>query len=76
MNFLALLGWSPGQRRPGSVHARASWCGFDLGGISGGNAVFNTEKLDWFNQQHIMRLPPDELAVARQAVARGGGSVA
>ena len=36
---------------------------FALEGISGGNAVFNPEKLDWFNQQHIMRLAPDELAV-------------
>jgi len=35
---------------------------FSLKGISGGNAVFNTEKLDWFNQQHLMRLAPDELA--------------
>jgi glutamyl-tRNA synthetase len=24
--------------------------------------VFNPEKLDWFNQQHIARLAPDELA--------------
>ena len=30
---------------------------FTLEGISGGNAMFNPEKLDWFNQQHIMRLP-------------------
>ena len=36
---------------------------FALEGISGGNAVFNPEKLDWFNQQHIMRLAPDELAM-------------
>jgi glutamyl/glutaminyl-tRNA synthetase len=36
---------------------------FALEGISGGNAVFNPEKLDWFNQQHIMQLAPDELAV-------------
>ena len=35
---------------------------FALEGISGGNAVFNPEKLDWFNQQHIMRLPIEELA--------------
>ena len=34
---------------------------FSLEGISGGNAVFNQEKLDWFNQQHIARLPPLEL---------------
>ena len=35
---------------------------FALEGISGGNAVFNSEKLDWFNQQHISRLAPEELA--------------
>ena len=29
---------------------------FALDGISGGNAVFNPEKLDWFNQQHIALL--------------------
>jgi len=62
VNFLALLGWSPGDdrelfTRDGLVAA------FSLEGISGGNAVFNPEKLDWFNQQHIMRLAPDELAV-------------
>jgi glutamyl/glutaminyl-tRNA synthetase len=34
---------------------------FDLRGISGGNAVFNAEKLDWFNQQHMLRLSPFEL---------------
>ena len=61
-NFLALLGWSPGATdqelfsRTGLVES------FDLGGISGGNAVFNPEKLDWFNQQHIQRLAPDEVA--------------
>jgi glutamyl/glutaminyl-tRNA synthetase len=37
---------------------------FDLSGISGGNAVFNPEKLEWMNAQHIGRLPPDTL-VAR-----------
>jgi glutamyl-tRNA synthetase len=35
---------------------------FSLDGISGGNAVFNPEKLEWFNQQYIVRLAPDELA--------------
>jgi len=61
-NFLSLLGWSPGNdqelfTRAGLIDA------FALEGISGGNAVFNTEKLDWFNQQYIMRLAPDELAM-------------
>jgi glutamyl-tRNA synthetase len=56
VNFLALLGWSPGGDQ--EVFTRAELVErFTLEGISGGNAVFNPEKLDWFNQQHIMRLP-------------------
>jgi len=59
-NFLALLGWSPGNDR--EVLSRDELvAAFSLDGISGGNAVFNREKLDWFNQQHLMRLAPDEL---------------
>ena len=61
-NFLALLGWSPGNDQ--EIFARQQLVeAFALEGISGGNAVFNQDKLDWFNQQHIMRLAPDELAV-------------
>jgi len=61
VNFLALLGWSPGSDEEiftidGLVNR------FTLEGISGGNGVFNPEKLDWFNQQHIMALPTADLA--------------
>jgi len=60
VNFLALLGWSPGDDQElftiDQLVAR-----FDLAGISGGNAVFNPEKLEWMNNQHIMRLPDDVL---------------
>jgi glutamyl-tRNA synthetase len=62
-NFLALLGWSPGKGDR-EVFSRDELADiFDLGGISGGNAVFNPEKLDWFNQQHLARLAPQELAM-------------
>jgi glutamyl-tRNA synthetase len=55
VNFLALLGWSPGGDR--EVLTRDELISlFRLEGISGGNAVFNIEKLDWFNQQHIARM--------------------
>jgi len=61
-NFLALLGWSPGDNR--ELFSRAELIdAFTLEGISGGNAVFNIEKLEWFNQQHIAQLAPDELAL-------------
>ncbi len=62
VNFLALLGWSPGAGdREVFTKAELSEI-FTLDGISGGNAVFNPEKLDWFNQQHLSRLAPEELA--------------
>ncbi len=59
-NFLALLGWGTGSDDElltrDELVAR-----FDLEGISGGNAVFNIEKLDWFNHQHLLKLGDDEL---------------
>jgi glutamyl-tRNA synthetase len=61
VNFLALLGWSPGTDQ--EVFTREELVDrFSLEGISGGSAVFNPEKLDWFNQQHLLRLAPHELA--------------
>ena len=63
VNFLALLGWSPGAGDRELFSADELKEVFDLGGISGGNAVFNQEKLDWFNQQHMLRLSPVELAL-------------
>ena len=60
VNFLALLGWSPGGDREVLSRDELKEL-FALEGISGGNAVFNAEKLDWFNQQHIARLPGAEL---------------
>ena len=63
VNFLALLGWSPGSGDR-EVFTKNELCDiFNLEGISGGNAVFNQEKLDWFNQQHLARLAPMELAM-------------
>jgi glutamyl-tRNA synthetase len=60
VNFLALLGWSPGTNQ--EVFTRDELvAAFTLEGISGGNAVFNPEKLDWFNQQHLLRMPVGEL---------------
>ncbi|PYR03857.1 MAG: glutamate--tRNA ligase [Acidobacteria bacterium] len=71
-NFLALLGWSPGDDR--ELFTRDSLvAAFSLEGISGGNAVFNPEKLDWFNQQHLMRLATGELAVRLKTSFEGAG---
>jgi glutamyl-tRNA synthetase len=72
VNFLALLGWSPGDDR--EVFTRDELiAAFTLEGISGGNAVFNPEKLDWFNQQYILRLPIDVLAGRLEPILREAG---
>jgi glutamyl-tRNA synthetase len=73
MNFLALLGWSPGATDQELFSREGLIESFDLGGISGGNAVFNPDKLDWFNQQHILRLAPDELARRVQPLLAAAG---
>jgi glutamyl-tRNA synthetase len=62
VNFLGLLGWSPGAGYRELFSKDELIDAFSLDGISGGNAVFNPEKLDWFNQQYIVRLARDELA--------------
>ena len=72
VNFLALLGWSPGGDR--EVLSREELTSlFSLDGISGGNAVFNVEKLDWFNQQHIARMANDALLPALEGPLREAG---
>jgi glutamyl-tRNA synthetase len=72
VNFLALLGWSPGDDR----ELMSRWeliNSFTLEGISGGNAVFDTAKLDWMNGQYIARMPIETLAaLVVPLLSRGG----
>jgi glutamyl-tRNA synthetase len=69
-NFLALLGWGTGSND--ELFTRAELIQrFNLEGISGGNAVFNTEKLDWFNHQHLLRLADDELIARLRVLGLG-----
>ena len=62
VNFLALLGWGTGSDDE-LLSKQELVSRFTLEGISGGNAVFNTEKLDWFNHQYLLKLGDDELIV-------------
>jgi glutamyl-tRNA synthetase len=75
VNFLALLGWSPGDDRE-LLSIEELIGSFSLEGISGGHAVFNVDKLDWMNGQYIARLPVAELgAAAAPLVAEAGLAV-
>ncbi len=55
-NFLALLGWSPGEDaeflRTSELIER-----FSLSGVSRTNAVFDRAKLEWFNTQYLQKPP-------------------
>jgi glutamyl-tRNA synthetase len=60
LNFLALLGWSPGgdvevMTVPQMVQA------FSVEGLSKNAAVFDTKKLEWMNGQHLSMIPAEEL---------------
>lgn len=69
VNFLALLGWSPGDEREVMDMAELIDA-FSLDRILLKSAVFDMEKLQWLNGQHISRVPVarlEELAVPRLA---------
>ncbi len=70
VNFLALLGWGTGSNDELLTKDELIQR-FDLDGISGGNAVFNTEKLDWFNHQYLLKLTDNELTSRLQAQRPG-----
>lgn len=59
-NFLVLLGWSPGTDQE-IFELDELIDAFSLSGISKANAVFNPEKLAWFNLQYIQKLPDDQI---------------
>ena len=75
VNFLALLGWGTGS--DDELFTKEDLVQrFTLEGISGGNAVFNTEKLDWFNHQHLLRLADEELlARLRSGIGDQGSGI-
>ena len=59
-NFLALLGWSPGDDR--EIMNRAEMIqAFDLAGINKRSAVFDQAKLEWLNGQYISAADPGRL---------------
>ena len=72
LNFLALLGWSPG----GDVEVMTvpqMIAAFSTEGLSKNAAVFDFKKLEWMNGQHLSMLPSSELApVVSRAIASAG----
>ena len=60
-NFLAVLGWSPGDDR--EIFSKNELIQeFDLSGISKSGAVFDEKKLEWMNGQYMSLVSADRLA--------------
>src|SRR5947208_7278213 len=60
LNFLALLGWSPGGDRevmtvPEMIEL------FSVDGLQKKAAIFDPKKLEWMNGQHLSMIPLEEL---------------
>ncbi|HEY6191949.1 MAG TPA: glutamate--tRNA ligase [Bacteroidota bacterium] len=72
VNFVALLGWNPGDERElFSLDDLVREFSIDRVGKSG--AIFNVEKLDWLNAQHLRRMSDqDILALLKDLLARSG----
>jgi glutamyl-tRNA synthetase len=77
VNFLALLGWSPGDDTE-LMTMDELVRRFSLDGINKKGSVFDTEKLEWLNGQYLNRMSVQELEplVADRLVAAGLASPA
>ncbi len=60
LNFLALLGWNPGDDRE-IFNLQELIEVFEISKIGHSCAQLNDNKLDWINKQHIKRLSHEEL---------------
>ena len=69
VNYVALLGWAPkGEREIFSITELAE--AFDLSGISRSQAIFDIEKLTYFNSEYIRAMTPEEFAKVAEPYIR------
>ncbi len=60
LNFLALLGWSPGDDTE-VMRMETLLEKFSLDGLQKKAAIFDPQKLDWMNGQHLSLMPLDDV---------------
>ncbi len=69
LNYVALLGWSPrGEREIYSLDELKEI--FDISGISKSPAIFDIEKLRYFNSEYIRAMSPEAFAAAAEPYIR------
>src|SRR3984957_2020985 len=71
LNYLVRLGWSHGDQEIFSLEELVQL--FDIADVNKAASAFNPEKLQWVNQQHMMRAPLPYLAgILREQLRRLG----
>jgi glutamyl/glutaminyl-tRNA synthetase len=60
VNFLALLGWNPGDQRE-IMTAEELVCSFDPSRLTKSNSLFDRKKLLAFNTEHLRMTPPEKV---------------
>lgn len=74
VNYVALLGWNPGDER--EFFSLEELCeAFDVDGMSKSPAIFDPAKLTWMNAEYIRKLSPEAFnAHARPYYAQAGAA--
>jgi glutamyl-tRNA synthetase len=72
VNFVALLGWNPGDERE-IFMLEELVKEFTLERVGKSGAVFNLEKLDWMNTQHLRRMSGEEILALLRPMMPGHG---
>jgi glutamyl/glutaminyl-tRNA synthetase len=71
-NFLALLGWNPGDDRQ-KMSREELVAAYDLDGVGRSGAVFDAAKLEWLNGLYVAALPEEAFfAAARERLLASG----
>ena len=60
LNGVAFIGWNPGTDQEIFTHDELVKA-FDFSKVQKSPAIFNEEKLEWFNKEHIKKLSVEEL---------------
>lgn len=70
VNFIALLGWSEGAGDRELYSMQELIAAFSLEGIHKAGAVFNEEKLRWFNRHYLLQQPEESFLSAATSIMK------
>ncbi len=61
LNYITVLGWTPKSGRE-VISLSEMISEFDIGDLHKSGAVFDIEKLRWFNRSYLLKMPADKFA--------------